>query len=94
MCIGDGCYDGKMDPAVVLAGILTIADVGYDKHLRKVLREKWERIRTLAHAIHEEETSPEAAIRRAAQALGSDPGNISSFMTCVAAAGLEIRRKD
>jgi len=92
MCLNG--YDGKMDPAIALAGIITVADVGYDKHLRKVIREQWGRICVLAHAIHAEETSAEVVITRAAKAMGRDHGSISSFMECVAAAGYEVRQKE
>lgn len=92
MCLGG--YNVKIDPAIALAAIITVADVGHDKHLRKVIREQWGRICVLAHAIYDEETSAEVAITHAAKAMGRDPDSISSFMECVAAAGYEVRQKE
>jgi hypothetical protein len=79
---------------MLLAGILmTPMGMTLDQHLRNVFRDKWGRICALAHEIHDEETKPEEAIKRAAAVLGRDPGNIAGFLECVAAAGFEVRRK-
>ena len=84
----------KMDPALLLANLLSTAGVKYDEgHLRRMIRDHWDRICMLAHQIHDEETSPEVCIRRAAAALERPLGNLDFFMECVAAAGFEVRRK-
>lgn len=54
-------FVGKEDAAVMLAGILSSAvspSTYFSAHdVRKLISTKWERIKVLAHKIHEEETS-------------------------------------
>lgn len=90
MCIGSFEEKSKSDAAMELAKLLSIGHVEYDQHLRRMIREHWSKVKMLAHQIHDEETSTEARISRAAQALRRDPGSVSSFMDCVSAAGLKI----
>ena len=61
---------GKEDAAQALSDL--IYHSGYmAEGLRGLIRENWPRVCQLAHQIHDEETGPEAALKRAAKNIAA-----------------------